>query len=93
MNFFLAAWLTMCAGDATTTHIGLNRGAQETLVTQNPWVNDGIVAGAATGVAFGTHHLHRDHPKLAIGLLVTATVIRGFVVVNNARVLREQGRR
>lgn len=89
MNILLGVWLTLAAGDAVTGHVGLNRGAHELFMTQNPWVNDSIVAGEAATVVVGVEKLKHDHPKLTKGIIIGAIAFRGVVVVHNIHVIQK----
>jgi len=89
-KILLGAWLSACSADATTTHIALNHGAREVLLTQNPWINDGIVAGVALSGVGINHVLRREgHPRMAIVTMLAITAMRSAVAIHNARVIGE----
>ena len=83
----------LCAADAATTHVALNRGAHEMMLpTQNPWAIDAMVASEAIGGDLLFVWLDRQgHPKLARGLVWAAIGLRAYAVINNARVLHQLG--
>ncbi len=90
MKALLLAYLLLSGTDATTTHIALNRGGREVMwPTQNPYLIDGLTLGQAVGVIGLVTTLHRGHPRLAMGMLVVSTVIRGAVVVSNIHQMRK----
>lgn len=91
-NTILAGWLTVISADATTTHIGLHRGARETLLSQNPYVNHLILAGEGVGVFYGLKQLHKTKPKTSILLGIAFTTYRGWVTSRNWNVMNEQAR-
>lgn len=92
MHFILGAWLVVMPLDAATTHVALNRGAQEVIWTSNPWVNDGIVAGETVAVFWALRHLHQTQPKTAIGLGIAFVAFRGVIAAHNWDVAQRQGR-
>ncbi len=90
MKILLLSYLLLSGADATTTHIALNRGGREVLwPTQNPYLIDGLTAGQAIGVTGLATTLHKGHPRLAVGMLVVSTVVRGVVVVSNIHQMRK----
>lgn len=78
-----------CAADAVTTHYALERGAHELVLSQNPWVTDGIVAAQAVGVSILLARVGRKRPKLAKALGWTFVGARAAIVAHNARELRK----
>jgi hypothetical protein len=83
-TLMLAAWLTGTGADAVSTHIALNRGAREIVMSQNPIVNDCVVVGAeGVGGAFLLARLHRTHPKTAIVFGIFAGAGRSYIAYRN----------
>ncbi len=89
-GLLLAGWIALCAGDATTTHVILQSGhGREVIWTQNPWVDDGIVAAQAAGGVWLSRRLNKlGHPRMAKAILVSLMVVRGVAVVNNLHVIQ-----
>lgn len=90
MKTLILTYVLFSGADAATTHYALNHGGHEVLwPTQNPWLIDGLTAGQAVGVSDALVHLHRRHPRLAVGFGVVSVAIRGAVVVSNIHQLRK----
>lgn len=79
----------LLGADATTTHYALNHGAHEFMLSQNPVVNDVILAGQAVGVSYELQWLNKKHPKIAKVLGWSFVGVRGAIVVNNLRQIQK----
>ena len=90
LNAVLGGWLAIMAGDAVTTHVGLQLGAQERLLSQNPWVNDGLIAGEAGAMFYLTKKYYKQRPKTAIAVLAVFMLYRGWIDVHNYGVIQQQ---
>jgi len=75
----------LCGIDAGLTHYGITQREMREgwLPTQSPWVIDGMIAGSAMSVDVAALKLRKNHPKLALGLVIGVTIVRGWVVVHN----------
>lgn len=88
-NWLVAAWLASCAGDAVSTHAALNTGrAYEKFQTQNPWVDDVIIAGQGASAWWATSKLSAQHPRLARVMLIGLTGIRVYAIAHNVQTAR-----
>lgn len=91
---FKALLLTMAlteGADCVSTHVALSRpGIHETVLTQNPWVNDSLIAARATGEQVSLRKLHATHPRWAIAIAAGVVAGNGYVVVSNLRVMHQQ---
>lgn len=86
-TWLMIGYLLASGADAVTTHIGLNRGAHELVLTQSPAANYAIIAGAAAGTVLLSRCLVKRRPRLAKGLLITAMSVRIAATTNNIRVI------
>lgn len=83
----LTVFLAGCGADATSTHLALATGrVHEVVLTQNPWVDDGLVAGeAALGAWAFERRLRSRHPRLATTLELSLGAFRFGLAVRNVR--------
>jgi len=84
-NWLLAGFIAAMSADAGTTHYGLAKyGCCEVVLpTQNPWVVDGIEAGEITAGIWAFKRLYKHNRKMAVILLVGATIAHSAATVNN----------
>ena len=88
-HLMLAAWLAGTTADAASTHLALDRGAREVVLSQSPVVNDVIVVGAeGVGGALLLARLHRTHPKLATVFGIAAGAGRTAIAYRNFQAAR-----
>lgn len=92
MHLLLTIHLMLGAADIGTTTAALQRGAHESMLTQNATVNAAIVGGTVAGTSAGLARFYQQHPKAAKWLAISAMAFRGVVVAQNVRTLRHQGR-
>jgi hypothetical protein len=84
----LAAWLAAFGADAATTHLAMQAGARELVLTQRPAANVAIIAGEAAIGAWLVHRLDRQHPAAARVLTVIGIGVHSTAAVSNLRVAR-----
>lgn len=84
-KLMLVLWLGGVGADAVSTHIALNRGGREIILTQSPIVNDAIIGGQAVGIAWGLEKLYKDHPKWAVGIGIVGGSLRATIAARNLR--------
>ena len=82
------AWLGGTGGDAVSTHVALNHGAHELVMTQNPAVDDILIGGQAVGGAILLARLHKTHPKTAIVAGILAGSFRAYITYHNVLAVR-----
>lgn len=82
--------LTLTEGaDCALSHEGLRRqGVYETVLTQNQYVNDGVMLGRAGAEWFALTRLRRSHPKLAWAVAGGLLAVNGYVIASNVRVIQ-----
>lgn len=86
----LAAYLTLFSADASTTHYAFAQfpgQVHELFMTQNPTVNDAIVAAQATGLLWATKDIKRPWVKWTIRFGVAG--IHGYAAVHNLQQIRK----
>lgn len=83
----------LMAGDAASTHVALNKGARETILTQNQVLNDVFLAGESVGVSYALLNASKTHPKAAKIVGWSFIAIRGAVVAHNLHVIQIQNAR
>lgn len=82
-HLFLTAWLLAFTGDAASTHVALNRGAHEVMMTQNPYIDDGLLAAQAVIGALILEKIAKTHPKATRIVGVLGIVSHGTATVWN----------
>lgn len=85
-GLLLAGYLSLFAADASTTHIALNRGAHELLLTQSPSVNDGLTAAEAGSLWWATARIQRRWLRWTVRLSIAG--VHGAVAAHNMSVIR-----
>lgn len=85
--WLMIGYLAVSATDAVTTHVGLNMGARELVLTQSPAMNYAIIGGTTIGTAVLTHKLSKRHPRMAKTMLIAAMCVRAAATANNIRVI------
>lgn len=92
-TFMIVAYLSGLGMDGVTTHTALSdpqHRFHEAVMTQNPWVNDGIIVAQAVGGTWALNRIYKDHPKLVVGLGVALGALRFSVGVHNLNVRRSE---
>ena len=82
------AWLGGTGADAVSTHVALNHGAHELVMTQNPAVDDILIGGQAVGGAIFLARLHKTHPRTAVVVGVVAGSFRAYIAYHNIQAIR-----
>lgn len=80
------AWIGSCSADATTTHLALNRGAHEVVISQSPIADDAILGGLGIAGGLGARKLYQKHPKLAILITAVGVSIHTWAAIHNSQV-------
>lgn len=72
LPLLLAGILAANTADAVSTHVALHRGAHEVVLAPSPWIDDAVLAGAATFEVVGVRqlwHAHRRKTAATIALV------------------------
>lgn len=85
--WLMIGYLAMSSADAVTTHVGLNMGAHELILTQSSVKNYAIIGASTVGTVLLTYKLRKQHPRVAKGILLAATCVRAAATANNIRVI------
>lgn len=84
----LAAYLTLCGSDAATTHTALSMpGSHELILTQSPYVNDGLILGSSWGVWRITRDIKNPWLKWSARFAVAS--IHGAMAAHNIKEMRK----
>ena len=98
LPLFYAGYGALQIGDVITTTVGLQNGAREANPVVSKFASSpvklGLIKAGATALTiFAAESLWRSgHRKGAVAAMAAASAIAGFVLVNNLRVYRQQGR-
>ncbi len=87
-TLMMIAWLTGGAADGVSTHVALERGGREVVLSQSSPINTAIISGEMAGGAYGLNKLYKSHPKVAVSLGIAAGVFRSGIAAHNLRVTR-----
>lgn len=85
-GLLLAGYIALFASDGATTHIALNRGAHELLLTQSPSVNDGLLAAEAGSLWWATAKIQRPWLRWTVRLSIAG--VHGAVAAHNMSVIK-----
>lgn len=90
MKSLLLIVLLSHGADSGVTHAvrspGVNR---ELLLTSNPWVTDGLIAGSATFQLAVFKKWHKKNPKTIWTLALVGAGVRGWAVYHNLHTVRK----
>ena len=91
-HIILAAWLSACTADATTTHYDatvLGTHEANPLAPSNPFAIDAMVAGE---VVLGTVLLHKTHGrpsrKVVVAAMLLSAAAHGWAAQHNYKLAR-----
>jgi len=89
----LSVYLSCFAMDGSTTHIAFAKYSgqvREVFMTQNPWVNDGLVAAQSAGLLWATKNMKNGWIKWSVRLGVAG--VHGWAATHNIRETRKLDR-
>jgi xanthine/uracil permease len=79
--------------DSFTTHLALAApNTHEAVLTQNPWVNDAILAGIGSAQILAMAHTHGRKRRIAILVGVATGALHVYIANRNLNTLREANR-
>lgn len=89
--WLLAAFLSSCAADIATTHIGVAHHATESNAAMKvEAIRDSATVASCASSAFALTRLHQTHPRAADITMLALAALRGVVVAHNVVVIRAQ---
>ncbi len=85
MKTILLALLFSHGADAISSHVAMQRGGRELILTQNSGVNAALLAGTAVTSALAFEELRKSHPRWAWGLIVVDVAVHSVATAYKAR--------
>ncbi len=85
MKTVLLALLLSHGADAVSSHVAMQRGGHELVLTQHSGVNAALLAGTAVTSALAFKELRKSHPRWAWGLVIVDVAVHGLATQYNLR--------
>jgi len=86
MKSILLALLLSHGADAVSSHVAMQRGGQELVLTQNSGVNAALLAGTAVTSTLAFKELRKAHPRWAWALVLADVGVHSLAALHNARI-------
>lgn len=86
MKPLLLSLALLNGADSAITHVALDRGLHEVVLSQSPYVNHALLGGVTAAEWYALKEKRRLNTVLVVALIA----VRGAVVVNNVNQLRRQ---